>query len=574
MQNSFQFSIPHSFSPPKFHFPLTYNLNSFTSSTHHQPVPAHTPLAQKMEEQEGSLLHLTMEKGPNSGQNLSYKPGSKIQIGRVIRGNTISIKDEGISSKHLSIHFESGLWVINDLGSSNGTFLNKIAIDPSRPTKLNNGDVIKIGEETSIKVGIEGMRVDLGENRRRNTRRKGLGVIDEDKELGFGNGGIGNVGVGLKRTTRSSKRGKNEAGNVDEVESFSVFEGTTRRTRGSRKVESVKNGVDNVNEAENVDVEREGKRCPRRTGRSKEVESVIHAVASANAAENNDVVERDGKRCPRKTRGSKKADVVDNAMEESESLAVVEEEQQKKPSPRRTRGSRKVGSVKDGTDGVQENESLAVVEEERERKPSPRRTRGSKRAQNIKWTDSVEEPKNSAAIDVDKEKKVCSRRTRGSRKEEDVENRHENAGEIRELKKLGKGKGSTAKMVHSEEDELMEKLERDPKDCEEAIQSNVNEGVERNMLEGVRVEFGRDGCEGSVSNVGFNISEDVQMEEEVNLEEMTLGGWFDYLEVNLPKQIIDATEKMILGMTQKTEKYQEFMLQQKNAKDCDGIPKG
>lgn len=517
-----------------------------------------------MEEREGPLLHLIMEKGPLSGQNLEYKTGSKIQIGRGVRGNTLPIKDEGISSKHLRIQFESGFWVINDLGSSNGTFLNTIAIDPSRPTKLTDGDIIKIGEETSIKVKIEAMEVDpveeieaKGKNTRRNTRRKaaasersvkGLGVIDENRELGLGNGGTGNLGVGSKRTTRSSKNVKNEAGNVDEVENFTAIEvekegkGNTRRTRGSRKVESVKNGVDSVKDAENIDL----------------VD-----------------VERETKQCPKRTRGSKKADSVkegDDAVEETESLAVVEAERQRKPSPRRTRGSRKVESVKDGND-AEETESLAVVVADRERKPSPRRTRGSKREQNVKWTDSVEEAKNSVAIDVDKEKKVCSRRTRGSRKEDDVENLHQKAGEYMEVKQLEKGKVSTTRMVRSEEDEVMEKLERDQKDCEEAVENNANVGVERNMPEVVGVELGRDVFEGSFSNVGVNMSE-VQMEEEVDLEKMTLGEWLDYLEVYLPKQIIDATEEMILGMKQKTEKYQEFMLQQKNSKDCDGIPKG
>lgn len=154
-----------------------------------------------------------------------------------------------------------------------------------------------------------------------------------------------------------------------------------------------------------------------------------------------------------------------------------------------------------------------------------------------------------------------------------MENLHKKENVNMELKQLGKGKGSTASIVHSEVDEVMEKLERDQKDCEEAVESSANVGVERNMPEVVEAELQRDGCKGLVSNVGANISE-VQMEEEVDLEKMTLGEWLDYLEIYLPKQIIDATEEMILGMKQKAEKYQEFMLQQKNAKDCDGTPKG
>ncbi|KAJ8526755.1 hypothetical protein K7X08_029232 [Anisodus acutangulus] len=471
---------------------------------------------------EEPLLHLIMEKGPLSGQNLDYKPGSKIQIGRVIRGNTIPIKDPGISSKHLNIQFESGSWVINDLGSSNGTFLNTIAIDPSKPTKLTDGDIIKIGELTSIKVEIEVMEVDpveeidpKGKNTQRTTRNKGLGAIDENSELGFGN-----AGVGSKRTTRSAKNVKNEAGNVDEVENFTAIKaekegkGNSRRTRGSRKVE-------NVNEAENiavVDVERETKRLPRRTKGSRKVDTV-----------------KDG----------------DDVVEETGSLAVVDAVQQRKPSPRRTRASRKV-------------EGLDVVDADKERKLSPRRTRGSKKAQNVKIvSDSVEEAKNSVAIDVEKEKKSCTRRTMGLGKGKDVENLHEKTGDYMELEQLGKRKLSTTTMVRSEEDGVMD-LGRDQKGCEEAVEDNANWGAERNML----VEV----CEGSVSNVGINMRE-VQTEE-VDLEKMTLGEWLDYLEVYLPKQIVDSTEEMILGMKQKAEKFQVFMLQQKNVKDCDGIPKG
>ncbi|KAL2463563.1 FHA domain-containing protein [Forsythia ovata] len=143
-------------------------------------------------EEQGPKLKLIVEKGPLSGQS----------------GNSISIKDAGISSKHVLIQFGPNLdsdtapnccqWTITDLASSNGTIFNDTQLEPSEPSVLSDGDVVKIGELTSIivKFDVTGCKGEdnIGKTRRnprRGTAGRGqrmveLMVIDEDSELGLG----------------------------------------------------------------------------------------------------------------------------------------------------------------------------------------------------------------------------------------------------------------------------------------------------------------------------------------------------------------------------------------------------
>ncbi|PWA83464.1 SMAD/FHA domain-containing protein [Artemisia annua] len=149
-----------------------------------------------MEEQNPSStdIKLIIEKGPKKGESIEYKSTKLIKIGRVVCGNTFQIKESGISSNHISIHFDNQR-MLTDLHSSNGTFLNSQKLEPRVPTALNEGDCIKIGELTSIIVKI-GMVVEEegGGGLRRNARRLGRSkaVVEEEiSDLGLG------LGLGL-----------------------------------------------------------------------------------------------------------------------------------------------------------------------------------------------------------------------------------------------------------------------------------------------------------------------------------------------------------------------------------------
>ncbi|ESW32511.1 hypothetical protein PHAVU_002G328500 [Phaseolus vulgaris] len=102
--------------------------------------------------EEALILRLEILQGPLQGKTLDFKPGSAVRIGRVVKGNTLPIKDPGISSKHLSILNESAKWILRDLDSSNGTVLDASRIPPNTPFTLHHDSTIKIGEFTSIRV--------------------------------------------------------------------------------------------------------------------------------------------------------------------------------------------------------------------------------------------------------------------------------------------------------------------------------------------------------------------------------------------------------------------------------------
>lgn len=56
----------------------------------------------------------------------------------------IQLDDEKLSRKHCRIERKKGLYVLEDLSSKNGTYVNDIAIFPSKI--LKDGDVIRLGD--------------------------------------------------------------------------------------------------------------------------------------------------------------------------------------------------------------------------------------------------------------------------------------------------------------------------------------------------------------------------------------------------------------------------------------------
>src|SRR5207247_8571703 len=69
--------------------------------------------------------------------------GPTISIGRA-SDCSIPIKDRYLSRKHAEIVSSDGHWVLKDLGSANGTYLNGSRVE--RDQRLHAGDRIRLGD--------------------------------------------------------------------------------------------------------------------------------------------------------------------------------------------------------------------------------------------------------------------------------------------------------------------------------------------------------------------------------------------------------------------------------------------
>ncbi|KAK4775670.1 hypothetical protein SAY87_023631 [Trapa incisa] len=218
---------------------------------------------------EAHPLNLRITKGPRAGETLEFMAGCRIRVGRVVRGNNVHIKDAGISSKHLAIDFDltSGKWALRDLGSSNGTFLNGESVSPDKPYILADGDVVKIGEHTSISVDLDSYFVDSKRITRQRAAIRADSVADGSVLVVSGVNESKAEGRVLKcEVVELEHEGLGNAGTSKEEVGPGRM--STRSTRG-RKKEMEKKLVANQYASEYGDKEAPGGRRTRAATRSK-----------------------------------------------------------------------------------------------------------------------------------------------------------------------------------------------------------------------------------------------------------------------------------------------------------------
>lgn len=91
------------------------------------------------------LISLNLKYGDNV-----FGRGSENSIN--YNGNNVNIKDDSVSKRHLSIFLQNSqtvkerVMILQDLSSTNGTFLNGKKLDPLEKIFLQNEDIITIGK--------------------------------------------------------------------------------------------------------------------------------------------------------------------------------------------------------------------------------------------------------------------------------------------------------------------------------------------------------------------------------------------------------------------------------------------
>lgn len=81
-------------------------------------------------------------------------PAGGAVIGRERAKTDIALRDESISKRHARIFLENGAWFLEDLNSSNGTFVDEVRI--TAPVQLGKGAVFSLAQRKFEVIFIEG----------------------------------------------------------------------------------------------------------------------------------------------------------------------------------------------------------------------------------------------------------------------------------------------------------------------------------------------------------------------------------------------------------------------------------
>ncbi|GAB2473224.1 FHA domain-containing protein [Jatrophihabitans fulvus] len=90
----------------------------------------------------GQPTHLLVTEGGLTGTRIGLT-GAPVLIGRA-NDSTLVLEDDYASTRHARISLQDGLWVVEDLGSTNGTYLGQRKLDG--PVAMEPGTPLRIGK--------------------------------------------------------------------------------------------------------------------------------------------------------------------------------------------------------------------------------------------------------------------------------------------------------------------------------------------------------------------------------------------------------------------------------------------
>lgn len=102
------------------------------------PVPTAAP--------EPNVAHrLVVTSGPLRGTTVPLTAGAAVLIGRA-PSCTLVLDDDYSSQRHARLYEHAGQWFVEDLGSTNGTFVGRERI--TEPTAVGPGSQLRVGQST------------------------------------------------------------------------------------------------------------------------------------------------------------------------------------------------------------------------------------------------------------------------------------------------------------------------------------------------------------------------------------------------------------------------------------------
>ncbi|MES2857493.1 MAG: FHA domain-containing protein, partial [Bdellovibrionota bacterium] len=99
-----------------------------------------------------AVFNISILSGFTTGQK-------KIQADEVVIGRmddcALTIEHPDVSRRHLVLKAKNGQIIVEDLGSSNGTFVNGNKLQPKTPHVIQSSDQVKLGRVIALKIEFE-----------------------------------------------------------------------------------------------------------------------------------------------------------------------------------------------------------------------------------------------------------------------------------------------------------------------------------------------------------------------------------------------------------------------------------
>lgn len=113
-------------------------------------LPKTDPLLDGLGDDDNAVVHageiapgevmLVVRQGPEIGTRFSLE-GDQVSVGRV-PGNDIQLDDVTVSRQHAVLVRQGSAWLVRDLGSLNGTYVNSARVDEA---VVQHGDEVQVG---------------------------------------------------------------------------------------------------------------------------------------------------------------------------------------------------------------------------------------------------------------------------------------------------------------------------------------------------------------------------------------------------------------------------------------------